>query len=159
MKTFVVNANRTPYDTLIDRRTRWGNPFVIGRHGNRQEVIWQYRLWLPSQRPLVASLPLLAGRTLGCPCGSPRACHGQVLALLADTWASQDRETQGHLDLCFTCGAWLDTRETENPPSGTAETEGGFNQLLLTEGTSFQSLASLSRVCKGHFHSGVESIQ
>ena len=30
----------------IDRRTRWGNPFVIGRHGNREEVIERYRAWL-----------------------------------------------------------------------------------------------------------------
>ena len=30
----------------IDRRTRWGNPFLIGRHGSREEVIKRYRTWL-----------------------------------------------------------------------------------------------------------------
>ena len=30
----------------IDRRTRWGNPFLIGRHGSREEVIERYRAWL-----------------------------------------------------------------------------------------------------------------
>ena len=32
---------------LIDRRTRWGNPFVIGRDGTREQVIARYRadLW------------------------------------------------------------------------------------------------------------------
>ena len=30
----------------IDRRTRWGNPFHIGRHGSRAEVIRRYRAWL-----------------------------------------------------------------------------------------------------------------
>ena len=32
---------------LIDRRTRWGNPFPIGRHGSREDVIQRYRtsLW------------------------------------------------------------------------------------------------------------------
>ena len=32
---------------LIDRRTRWGNPFVVGRDGTREQVIARYRagLW------------------------------------------------------------------------------------------------------------------
>ena len=32
---------------LIDRRTRWGNPFVVGRDGTRAQVIARYRadLW------------------------------------------------------------------------------------------------------------------
>ena len=32
---------------LIDRRTRWGNPFVVGRDGTRPQVIARYRadLW------------------------------------------------------------------------------------------------------------------
>ena len=30
----------------IDRRTRWGNPFLIGRHGTREQVIDRYRSWL-----------------------------------------------------------------------------------------------------------------
>ena len=28
---------------LIDRRTRWGNPFVVGRDGTRPQVIARYR--------------------------------------------------------------------------------------------------------------------
>ena len=28
---------------LIDRRTRWGNPFVVGRDGTREQVIARYR--------------------------------------------------------------------------------------------------------------------
>ena len=32
---------------LIDRRTKWGNPFRVGRDGSREEVIARYRadLW------------------------------------------------------------------------------------------------------------------
>ena len=30
----------------IDRATQWGNPFVIGRDGDRAEVIAKYRAWL-----------------------------------------------------------------------------------------------------------------
>jgi uncharacterized protein DUF4326 len=37
--TRVVHLKREPYDVAIDRRTRWGNPFVIGRDGDRETVI------------------------------------------------------------------------------------------------------------------------
>ena len=73
----------------IDRRTRWGNPFVIGRHGNRDEVIERYRTWLwgKIERGEIAPAELAAlnGKTLLCHC-APRPCHGDVLAKAA-AWA------------------------------------------------------------------------
>ena len=62
---------------------KWGNPFVIGRDGTRDDVIARYELWLLEQPELVDALPELAGKTLGCWC-APRACHGDVLARLAN---------------------------------------------------------------------------
>ena len=54
----------------IDRRTRWGNPFVIGRHGSREEVIERYRAWLwrkvKSGGISLAELAALNGKTLAC---------------------------------------------------------------------------------------------
>ncbi len=73
----------------IDRRTRWGNPFVIGRHGNREEVIERYRNWLwgkvKSGGIPLAELAALNGKTLACHC-HPLPCHGDVLAKAA-SWA------------------------------------------------------------------------
>ena len=73
----------------IDRRTRWGNPFLIGRHGSREEVIERYRAWLWGKlrkgEIQVAELAALNGKTLACHC-HPLPCHGDVLVKAA-AWA------------------------------------------------------------------------
>ena len=74
----------------IDRRTRWGNKFVIGRDGNRDEVIARYRaeLWrrIRAGEIALADLAALNSRTLACHC-HPKPCHGLVLARAA-AWAA-----------------------------------------------------------------------
>ena len=70
----------------IDRRTRWGNPFLIGRHGTREEIIERYRSWLwqkvqSGEFPL-SQLAALNGKKLACWC-HPQPCHGDVLAKAA----------------------------------------------------------------------------
>lgn len=71
------------YDIYIGRGSIWGNPFVIGRDGTRKEVISKYRDYLLSRPDLLALIPTLQGKVLGCFC-KPSACHGDVLAALAD---------------------------------------------------------------------------
>jgi len=44
--TVVVNMKTDPYDVRIDRKSRWGNPFIIGKDGTREEVIERHRVWL-----------------------------------------------------------------------------------------------------------------
>ena len=82
-KTKVVHCKRGKHDVYIGRPSKWGNPFVIGKDGTREQVIQKYRNWLMTQPSLLAALPELKGRTLGCWC-SPDACHGDLLAELAD---------------------------------------------------------------------------
>lgn len=76
---------------VIDRTTRWGNPFRIGRDGSRADVIEKYKQWLwkqvQSKRILLRDLAELHGRTLGCHC-APLPCHGDVLARAA-AWATE----------------------------------------------------------------------
>jgi hypothetical protein len=83
MKGHVVHCRVMPYDVYIGRPSKWGNPFVIGRDGTRDEVIAKYRAWVVTQPDLMASLGELKGKTLGCWCG-PAACHGDVLVELAE---------------------------------------------------------------------------
>ena len=83
MKTHVVHCKRDTYDVYIGRPSKWGNPFAIGADGTREQVIEKYRRWLIAQPALMAALPELRGKTLGCWC-APQACHGDVLADLAD---------------------------------------------------------------------------
>ena len=74
----------------IDRRTRWGNPFLIGRDGDRDQVIARYRadLWRRIRAGEIAldALAALHGRDLACHC-APAPCHGEVLARAA-AWAA-----------------------------------------------------------------------
>lgn len=84
MTTKVVNKYQDPFfDVYIGRPSVWGNPFVVGRDGNRKEVLTKYRAWLLTQPELLAKLPELRGKVLGCYC-KPKLCHGDVLAELAD---------------------------------------------------------------------------
>ncbi len=77
----------TPDDVYIGRPSKWGNPFVIGKDGNRADVISKYRNWLLSQPHLMSDVKSLKGKTLVCWC-KPAACHGDVLAEFACQEAS-----------------------------------------------------------------------
>ena len=74
----VVHCKKDKYDVMIDRTTKWGNPFVVGRDGTRSECLSKYREWFLTQPQLVESLKELDGKILGCWC-SPLPCHGDIL--------------------------------------------------------------------------------
>jgi hypothetical protein len=63
----------------IDRRSPWGNPFVIGRDGDRDAVCERYEAEWPHDPQLPAMLDTLVGKALGCWC-APQRCHGDFLA-------------------------------------------------------------------------------
>lgn len=81
--TTVVNLKNSKYDVYIGRPSKWGNPFYLIYEDNREEVINKYEAWIMSQPDLLNSLHELRGKVLGCYC-KPLACHGDVLARLAD---------------------------------------------------------------------------
>lgn len=85
LKSRVVHCKKEPYDVYIGRGKggKWGNPFVIGRDGTRDEVIKKYVKWLRTQPHLVAALPELKGKVLGCWC-APSPCHGDALVALSE---------------------------------------------------------------------------
>lgn len=80
--TTVVTV-RDPHDVYIGRSSIWGNPFVIGRDGTREQVIEKYRLLLSTRQDLLDRLHELKGKRLACYC-KPLACHGDILAEMAD---------------------------------------------------------------------------
>ncbi len=81
--TSVVHCKCQPYDVYIGRPSQWGNPFTIGKDGTRVEVIAKYRMWILTQPQLLAQVKNLRGKVLGCWC-APQACHGDILAELAE---------------------------------------------------------------------------
>lgn len=89
--TKVVHCMKSNYDVYIGRGNdpktglpgKWGNPFSIGRDGNRNQVIAKHKAWVLTQPALLAALPELKDKTLGCWC-YPLPCHGHTLAAMAD---------------------------------------------------------------------------
>ena len=85
----------------IDRSTLWGNPFIIGVHGDRDTVCDAYLYWLNrwindkvevkipvgarvySNKWVVENLDFLKGSSLVCWC-NPERCHGDTLLRLAN---------------------------------------------------------------------------
>ena len=82
MKTKVVHV-REAYDVYIGRGSVWGNPFVIGKHGDRDEVCDKYVSWFMAQPDLIKRGGELRGKRLGCYC-KPKRCHGDFLVNLIE---------------------------------------------------------------------------
>tara|TARA_R110002051_G_scaffold251087_1_gene310445 strand:- start:5 stop:307 length:303 start_codon:yes stop_codon:yes gene_type:complete len=85
-KARAVNLRDEDYDVYIGRGGHngyFGNPFVLGRDGNREQVIKKYEEWferkLKEDKEFKARILELNGQRLGCFC-KPYACHGDVIA-------------------------------------------------------------------------------
>ena len=84
----VLNKHKLPGKDIppgaiyIGRGSQWGNPYVIGNHGNRDDVVDQYEEYLVNRlrhREWTAQdLATLHGKDLVCFC-APLRCHGDVL--------------------------------------------------------------------------------
>lgn len=79
----VVHCKRSPYHVYIGRPSKWGNPYHYPRDGTLGEVLELYRRHVLTSPELVAALPELKGKVLGCWC-APNPCHGDILAVLAE---------------------------------------------------------------------------
>lgn len=74
----------------IGRPSPWGNPFshkegTLAKYkvATREEAVAKYKEWLLNNPVLLAQLPQLRGKILGCWC-KPLSCHGDVLVELID---------------------------------------------------------------------------
>jgi hypothetical protein len=82
---------------IIDRSGPWGNPYIIGEDGDREEVCDKYEWWLNewiknkkeiivdgrSNKWVVQNAHTLKGKDLVCWC-VPSRCHGSPLMKLAN---------------------------------------------------------------------------
>jgi hypothetical protein len=95
MKPVVKNRWSDPAigknDVYVGRPGKWGNPFKIGRDGDRAEVMAKYRKWIVKQKKLLASIHELHGKNLVCWCW-PKECHAEVLLELARKSAAETRK-------------------------------------------------------------------
>lgn len=85
----VVHCKKDPFDIYIGRPTKWGNPFShknipgIVTVPTREEAVRAYAEWIVKQPELMAALPELRGKVLGCWC-KPNLCHGDILVEMAN---------------------------------------------------------------------------
>lgn len=78
--TRAVNMRAEDFDVLITRQTKWGNPYHMHKDtpSERKRVLGLYREYVLKNENLMAALPELKGKRLGCVC-KPKPCHGDVL--------------------------------------------------------------------------------
>ena len=70
---YIGRATRGGY-----RTSQWHNPYPLHAERDRSAVLAQYRQYLQTQPALLAALPELMGKVLGCWC-LPKPCHGAIL--------------------------------------------------------------------------------
>ena len=93
-KTMVVNIKTYPKKdyVFIGRGSPFGNPYVIGKDGDRDEVIKKYerdfykKIKNERFRRLVLSLK---GKKLGCFC-KPEKCHGDIIVQYLEGGAAKN---------------------------------------------------------------------
>lgn len=86
-QTRVVNRRRESFDIYIGRPSKWGNPWPIPASGRtpdtERRILGMYEAHVRASPALMAALPELRGKVLGCWC-KPAACHGDVLMKLLE---------------------------------------------------------------------------
>lgn len=80
--TTVHNKYKEKYDVYIGRPTIFGNPYEIGKDGNREDVVNKYRKYfterIQTDMSFRRQVLTLRGKRLGCFC-KPKECHGDVI--------------------------------------------------------------------------------
>ena len=91
-----VGRKHEPGAIYIGRGSPLGNPFIIGRDGDRDEVIAKYQHWFDDHVAAQDEVVMHELRriyriareqdvVLGCFC-SPQACHGDVIKSFLDAY-------------------------------------------------------------------------
>lgn len=93
---------RMPENTVkVDRTTKWGNPFTVGKHGTTAECVHLFSMLVNGYVCISKGAELaraqsaflkswsehrgeLRGKNLACWCRAGSACHADVLLTLAN---------------------------------------------------------------------------
>ena len=86
----------------VGRPSRWGNPFIVGRDGKRDECVRLYAMVAAgyivlttkatpkeqkrAYRAMRDARKYLGGKDLACWCPLDKPCHADVLLEIAGTW-------------------------------------------------------------------------
>ena len=101
MKCRRVNKNEEDYDVLIDRSSKWGNPFSCKKKSRapyivktRKESIECHREWLVNGEGqyLLEDLHELKGKVIACWCSRTSSCHGDIIVKLVNNLGKKGLE-------------------------------------------------------------------
>lgn len=84
-KLYNMHTELVPPEAVrIDRRSAFGNPFIIGKHGTREEVCDKFDAWIKTNPQLTERIKkTLRGKSLACWC-APNRCHGETILRIAN---------------------------------------------------------------------------
>lgn len=84
-KVYNKHHGDAPADAVyIGRPSPWGNPFSIGVHGSRSDVVEEFREKALNDPDFIELVQKnLRGKDLICFC-APKACHGDILLEIAN---------------------------------------------------------------------------
>jgi len=95
-----------PNTVSVCRPGRWGNPFIVGKHGTAERCVYLFRAMLAGylcvtadaeciraqqrfmKRNTISDLARLRGKNLACYCQLGQPCHAEVLLDLANREAN-----------------------------------------------------------------------
>lgn len=79
-KNLIQWAEKKGLAVRVDRSSEYGNPFILGDDGTRDEVCDAYAThYLPNKPSIKSKIKTLKGKVLVCHC-YPQRCHGDILA-------------------------------------------------------------------------------
>jgi ParB-like chromosome segregation protein Spo0J len=82
-KNLIAWAESKGLAIRIDRSSKYGNPFVMGQDGDRDDVCDSFeKHYLPHKPSILNDLKKIKGKVLICHC-FPERCHGDRLVLLS----------------------------------------------------------------------------
>ena len=89
-----------PNTVKVDRTTKWGNPFVVGKDGTQADCVYLYRMLaggllcmttrgnqdaqVAARKAMEQARDQLRGKNLACWCRPGTPCHADVLLKLAN---------------------------------------------------------------------------
>jgi hypothetical protein len=80
----VKDRSRPASAVYVGHPSKWGNPFIIGKDGDRAAVIVKYEHMILARPDLLLdAMRELCGKDLVCHC-APLACHASVLWRIAN---------------------------------------------------------------------------
>lgn len=104
---------KMPPDTVkVDRTTKWGNPFIVGKHGTASDCVSLYRMLaggllcissrgnqdaqVAARKAMQQARAELRGKNLACWCAPGKPCHADVLLEIANATEGDEHGSVGN---------------------------------------------------------------